>query len=526
MTQFTGTMTILRLILRRDRLRLGIWIAALAGLVTATAVGVDGLYPTQADRDGYARTAGSSPAAIALNGPARAVDTVGGATVFEVGGYIAVAVALMSVLIIGRGTRAEEESGRTELLRAGVLGRHATLAAAVIVAVATNTVLATAVAGGMIAVGLPTAGSLTFAVSLAGIGIVFAGVAAVTAQVTEHARGANAIAGAVVGAAYVVRAAGDVAESGLSWLSPFGWAQASRPFADERWWPLLILVAMTALLAAGAVALENRRDVGAGLVPQRPGPASAAPGLLRQVGFSLRLQRGALIGWSVGVFAGGLAFGSVGDEMDDIVSESSGLEEWVGAYGSEPTDAFLALTLLLLALAATGGALTSALRLTTEESAGRVEPILATPVSRPRWMLSHLVAPLAAAVAVPAAGGLGVGTAYAVLTGDAAQLPRMLGGAMAHVPAVWVLTGLAVLLVGVLPRAVTIVWAVFAGCVVASMLGSVVRLPDWALELSPFEHTPRLPGGTVDVATLLALTGLAVVTIVVGVLAFRHRDLR
>ncbi len=526
MTHLTGTLAMVRLSLRRDRIRLALWVAALSGLTAATTAGIQNLYPTQADLDGYAETAGSSPAATALNGPGHAVDTAGGATVFEVGGYIAVAVALMSVLIIGRCTRAEEESGRLELLRAGVLGRHATLAAAMIVMAGTNIVIGAAVAGGMLAFGLPAAGSATFGASLACTGIAFGGVAAVTAQVTEHFRGANAIAGTVVGAAYVIRAAGDVGESGLSWLSPFGWGQATRAFADERGWPLLLLVGATVVLVSTAVTLENRRDVGAGLVPERPGPASAAPRLLNQVGFSLRLQRGSLIGWCVGVFAGGLAFGSVGDEMDDILSESAGLEDWVGAYGANPTDAFFALTLLMLALAATAGTLTSTLRLTAEESAGRIEPILATPIGRPRWMLSQLVAPLAAGVVVPVAGGLGVGTSYAVLTGDAGELSRMVGGAVAHMPAVWAVTGVAVLLIGVLPRVAALSWAVFAGCMVTALLGSLLQLPDWALELSPFEHTPRLPGGTVDVATLLILTAIAAGAMIVGLVAFRHRDVK
>lgn len=526
MTHLTGTLAMVRLSLRRDRVRLAVWIVALGGLMAAAAGAIQDLYPTQADLDGYAETAGSSPAATALNGPGHAVDTAGGATVFEIGGYITVAVALMSILLIGRCTRAEEESGRLELLRAGVLGRHATLAAAVIVMAGTNIALGTIVAGGMLAFGLPAAGSATFGASLACTGIAFGGVAAVTAQVTEHSRGANAIGGIVVGAAYVIRAAGDVGDSGLSWLSPFGWGQATRAFADERLWPLLLLVGATVVLVATAVTLENRRDVGAGLVPERPGPASAAPGLLNQVGFSLRLQRGSLIGWCVGVFAGGLAFGSVGEEMDDVVSESAGLEDWVATYGSNPTDAFFALTLLMLALAATAGTLTSTLRLTAEESAGRVEPILATPIGRPRWMLSQLVAPVTAGLVVPVAGGLGVGISYAVLTGDAGELSRMVGGAVAHVPAVWAVTSVAVLLIGFLPRAAALAWALFAGCVVAALLGSLLQLPDWVLDLSPFEHTPRMPGGTVDVTTLLILTAITATATIGGLAAFRHRDVR
>ena len=451
-TTLTGTMQVVRLNLRRDRLRFAVWLVCLTGLVGATTSAIQNLYPTAADLAGYADTAGSSPAAIALNGPAHAVDSAGGATVFEIGGYVSIAIALMSVLIVGRCTRAEEESGRLELLRANVLGRHAVLAAAVIVMVGTNIVVGTTVAAIMTALGLPVAGAATFGASLAGTGIVFGAVAAVTSQVSEHARGSNAIAGVVIAAAYVVRAAGDVAETGLSWLSPFGWGQATRPFGDLRWWPLSLGAGVAVLLLTVAVALQSRRDVGAGLVPQRPGPAQAAPALLNQVGFSIRLQRASLVGWTVGVFLGGLAFGSVGREMEGIVAESEDLQEWVSTYGADPTEAFLSLTLLLLSLAAAGCAIASALRIIGEESAGRAEPILATPIGRSVWLLSHLVAPLTAAILVPVAGGLGAGIAYGVLTSDAGQIPQLAGAALAHVPAVWLVTGATVLLIGLLPR--------------------------------------------------------------------------
>ena len=99
-----------------------------------------------------------------------------------------------------------------------------------------------------LAAGLPTSGSLLYGASVAAVGLAFTGVGLVAAQVTEHARGAVGIGLAVLGVAFLLRAIGDVAENGLSWLSPIGWAQATNAFGDERWWPLLPAV----LLGAGA----------------------------------------------------------------------------------------------------------------------------------------------------------------------------------------------------------------------------------------------------------------------------------
>ena len=133
MRALVGTRSLFRLFLRLDRVRIPLWILGIVGIVAASASAVQGLYDTPAARAGYAATAGSSPAAIAMSGPPQALDTVGGITIFEVNLTAAVGVSLMAIFLTIRHTRSEEEAGRTELLSAGVLGRFAPLAAALIV---------------------------------------------------------------------------------------------------------------------------------------------------------------------------------------------------------------------------------------------------------------------------------------------------------------------------------------------------------------------------------------------------------
>jgi putative exporter of polyketide antibiotics len=79
------------------------------------------------------------------------------------------------------------------------------------------------------------------------------------------------MAGALIGAAYAVRAAGDMGDNALSWLSPIGWAQATAAYVDNNWWPLGLAAAVTAALIVAAFALSDRRDIGAAC-----GPAVAA----------------------------------------------------------------------------------------------------------------------------------------------------------------------------------------------------------------------------------------------------------
>lgn len=525
MSELTGTATLTRLIMRRDRARILVWIAAIAALVVLAAAGVAGLYPTQADLDDAAAATHGNAAAIALNGPDQALDTLGGQVAFQVGALGLVAVALMSMFMVGRETRAEEEAGRLELVRAMAVGRHAPTAAALTVVAGMNVAVGTLVTLGLLSQDLPSAGSVVFGVSFCALGFFFAGIATVAAQVTENTRVVYGSTGAVLGAAFVLRAAGDIGDGTLSWFSPIGWAQETRPFAGERWWPLLIAAGCTVGLLAVAGTLAAHRDLGAGLVPPRPGRSVAAASLGRPLGLALRLQRGSLIGWSVGLFLTGVAYGWVANDVEEFVGDNDAIRDIIARPGGASlTDSYLSTSLLTVALIATGYAVQSALRLRSEETGLRAEPVLATPVSRRRWVASHLAVALVGSMVVLAAAGLGAGLTYGIVSNDLGQVPRLLGAAVAYTPALWLLVGLATALFGLAPRAVTAAWAAFAGCLVIGLLGEVLDFPAWVNDLSPFQHTPQLPAADLVVAPLTILAAIAAVLTSAGLTAFHQRD--
>ncbi len=525
MTQLTGTFALARFAARRDRRLIAGCVIALVLVVLASSSSLKGLYPTAADRAKVAATLKDNPAVVALRGPARGLDTIGGLIAFQLGANGAVAVALLSLLLTGRYTRTEEERGRTELVRAAAVGRSAPPTAAVALVAAVDVVIGLGVAGALLAIGQPLAGSLALGASFAATGIVFAAVAAVTAQITESARAAHGLAAAVLGIAYVLRAAGDVGDGTLSWLSPIGWGQATRPFAGERWWPLLLSLVATALLLGVAFALLARRDLGSGLIAPRPGSPAAGPRLTTPVGFALRLQRGALAGWTVGLLLLGGAFGAVGADARSLLDTSSQLHDFFDRGGAGVVDAFLATTFVLGALVAAGFSIQSVLRLRGEEGTGRAEPVLATAIGRRRWAGGHLAIAFGGAVIVQLATGLGTGIAYAVRTGDADQVLRLTGAALGQLPAVWVLAGLAAAGFGLAPRLGSVAWLALAGAVLVALLGPLLNLPDAVVDLSPFSHSPSLPGGSAAPGTLVALTAVAVALVAVGLAALGRRDI-
>lgn len=523
---YAATGILARAVLRRDRIRIAVWVLGIVVIALASAASVKAVYPTQADLEAGAAPISGNAAVIAVNGPDQGLDTYGGRVVFEIGTYTAVAVALMSAFMVGRNTRGEEESGRTEMVRAAAVGRHAPTTAALLVVAAMNVVVGVGMAVGLWAQDLPAGGAWTFGLGLTALGLFFAGVTAVVAQVTQHTRAVYGGVGVAVAVAYVLRAVGDVGNGVLSWLSPIGWMQAMRPYAGERLWPVLLLVAGAGLLVAWGFALESRRDLGAGLVAPRAGPGRGTAWLGHPVGFALRLQRSSLIAWTAGIGLLGAVYGSLTQDIEDFITDNEAMADIIARSGDASlVDMFLATTLLMIALIAGGFAVQSTLRLRGEETAGRAEALLATPVSRVRWAGSHLVMAGVGSVVVMAAGGFGMGLAHAMASDDWSEVLRVAGAAVAHVPALWVLVGVATMLFGWVPRAAMLAWLAVAATFLVGILADLLELPTWVRNLSPYEHVPDMPAQPWAVGPTLVLVIVAAALTTLGLVGFRRRDI-
>jgi ABC-2 type transport system permease protein len=297
-------------------------------------------------------------------------------------------------------------------------------------------------------------------------------------------------------------------------------------FDENRWWPLLLSLVLTAGLVALTVLFESRRDLGAGLVASRPGPARAGWSLGSVVGLSWRLQRAAVAGWGVGMFAMGALLGSFSESIENMVEDNPTLQEYLGREGiTDVVSSYFATAMLLLAIGASGFAVSSALRTRGEESADRLEPVLATAVSRLRWLLGSLLVTVLGTALVIAAGGLGVGVAYAITSEHGAEVWRMTGFSLAYLPAVLAVASLAVLLTGWLPRLSGLAWGLVAAVFVIGYLGNLLELPDWLVDLSPLSHVPAVPAEQATAGPLLVLGLAAVAAAAAGLAGFRHRDI-
>jgi ABC-2 type transport system permease protein len=522
----TGVGGLLRFMLRRERFALPWWLLGATLLVLVQSTQSQNLYDTPEDLAKLRQSIGGNTAVIAMSGPTRLLENIGGEVVFEILAFVSIVVALMNMFLIGRHTRAEEESGRAELVRSARVGRHATLAAALILAAVANLAVGLLVFAVTAGTGLPVSGSLLFGAAVASIGVAFAALTAVAVQVFESARAAYGAVALALGAAFVLRAAGDVGNGALSWASPIGWGQRTFPYVDDRWWPLLMPLAAAGLLVFAATVLLERRDFAAGLVQPRPGRATASAALGSALGLAWRLQRAALVGWAAGLFLLGAAYGSIGDSIEQYVEDNPEVADFLPGGAADVVNSYLAFTALTLALITSAYGVIAALRARGEETSGRAEAVLATDTSRAGWLGSHLIVAAGGTALVLVAAGFGEGLAYGLVVSDAGQVPRMVGVALGYLPAVWLVAAVAVLALGWLPRAAAVVaWVVVGYSAVVALFADSFDIPGWLQRGSPFAHTPEVPLEAWTAVPLLVLGLLALVLTGGGYAGLRRRDL-
>lgn len=519
----TGTWRLLRLILRRERVLAPLWILLLGSL----AAGQASRYATTFTDDGtihdFATEMTGNKALLAFSGQVYS-PTLAGMTVWKIADTVFVLIGLVTILTVIRHTRTEEETGRAELLGAGVVGRAAPLTAALAFTWAASLLTGLVATVGMLKQGFDAEGSLAFGLAVAAVGIVFAAVAGLAAQLTDGARTAVGIAGLALGVGYVLRFLADGSgREWLKWLSPQGWSHLVKSYADNDFGVLGLSLALTVVLSAGAYALRARRDLGAGLIAQRSGPAE---GRLRSpLALAWRIQRGLLTGWLAGFAVAGIAFGALASAIPGLADEQGdSMREFFDRYAAngdtDLVDTYLWLMALSLGYVCALYPLLAVLRMRTEETTGRAELLLTGAVSRIRWAAGHLLIATLGSAAILAVGGLAMGA----VAGDPW---RVLGAVVLQVPAVWVLAGIGVVAFGLLPRAAGwICWGAFLFVnLFGEILGPIIGIPyATSKAVIPFLYLPKvISGGEFSTVPVLGLTALAVALTAAGLAGLRRR---
>lgn len=514
----SGWPLLLRIALRQDRILAPVAIGVLVLMSVASAAATPGLYADEADRVHAALALNASPAIVALYGPVLDVTSVGELSMTKMTVLYAVFVAVLFVVLVRRHTRVDEENGRTELVGGTAVGRDAPLAAALLEAVLLALALGVLVAGGNALSGLDAVGSLAFGGVWAGTALVASGIAAVAAQLSASARTCAAFAAGAVGFEFVMRAVGDTGPEWLSWCSPLGWNTQVRAYGDQRWWLLLLYPALTAVLVGVAVALRARRDLGSGLLPARPGPATGSPRLADALSLAIKVQATTIVLWTVAAGALGVVFGMIAPGIGDLL-DSATAQSIIDELGG----ALVAAILSVMAVVLTYFAVTVVNHAGRDEADGRAEIVLATATSRSRWFAASAVVALVGTAWLLVVTGIGLWVGY--VAADGPGIGNLLVAALAWAPAAWVVGALAVLTLAFGVRWSALVWAWPAGFLTLTLIGDLIDLPGWVKGLSPYSHIPSVPADSWSWGSAGGLSAVTAVLLAVAWWRFRERDI-
>jgi ABC-2 type transport system permease protein len=520
-----GLGTMVGIVWRTHRRGILVWVTALAASMIGTAAAVAHLYDTPAKIHTYADAVTSGSALAAINGHVEGIDSLGGVIQDEFGFLASILLPLLGIGLIAGSTRREEESGRLEAILGGRIARHQPVLAALTVATAAIVVTSVLFAAGITVAGVPASGAILYSAALGALAFVFAGVAALLAQLVVHTRGVYAWSLILLVAAYVLRGVGDTTWGWLTWLSPLGWAEKTAAFGNQRWWMLAVPVVAGLACGGAGVWLAARRDVGSALLRGGAGPARATRLRRQPIGFGVWLHRPATAAWLAGGVLFSAMMGALAQQFLDAVAGNAALGDAIGISGERPLDGFIAVTQLYLAVIAAGYVTQAIGTLRTEEAEGRLETGLAGTLSRARWLAAHGAVVGAGLVLIVAGSSAVLASSTAWSVGNPDEIGAVMRAGLAYLPAELVFAGLALAVFGLWPRGYALTWAAYAATTFIAFLGPGLKLAPWVRDLAPTAHIGNPPLATVHAGDLAALAAVASTLALVGFVAFRRRDI-
>lgn len=525
-------MTAARALARRSaadgRVRDLCFAALFALLALIQAVGYERSYPTAAERRRFALSFGDNKAIRLFYGVPHDLIQVGGYVAWRVGGTLAIFAAVWGVFAAVRALRAEEDSGRLELVLAAPVGRRTAFRAALAGVIGGAALLWLATWAGLAVAGLAAGQSAFLALAIVSVGLVFVGVGALVSQLAPTRRLALGGGMIVFAVALALRIVADTAGSleWLRWLSPLGWAEEMRPFTGARPAVLPLPAAATLALLWAAARIARRRDVGTGLLAGRERAAPRLRLLSGPTAQALRGERGTLAGWLagiglyavvVGLLAGSFNAGNVSSSL------RAQLHKLGGASIVTPTGA-LGFYFLLFTFAISLFACSQVSAARHEEAESRLETLLALPVSRRAWLGGRLALAGATALALAVTAGV-LAWAAAESQGTHVALGGLLEAGLNCMPAALLFLALAALAFALAPRATAaLAYGLVSVAFCWYLFGALLGVPAWTLDLSPFRHVAPVPAQPIEVVAALAMLALAAALGAAALWAFGRRD--
>lgn len=529
---FNNTVRLVRFIIRRERVTSTLWIVILSLFSIVLAPMLVNMFDAQA-REALIETI-NNPAMIGMLGPIYGIeDYTPGAMYFNMMvQWVMIAAAVMNILLIVRHTRNDEERGRADMVRSLPVGRLSNLAAVILTAAIMNLFVVLITGFGIAAMGVNSmnlGGSLLYSASIGTVGLFFAALTAVFSQLCTTSRGVTGLSLLSLGFLYLLRGAGDVGREILSLISPLGLAQRTQAYVENHWLPIFILLAEVIIIALIAFVLNSYRDIRQGFIPEKPGRESARLYLRSPYGLAFRLLLIPFFGWVFAMYVIGAAYGSILGRIDTFAQSSEFYSMMIGVRPEFSTaQMFVSMVTSIMALCAVVPVLMIVIKLRSEEKDGYFQNVLSRSVSRQTYMASYVAIAILASVLVQCATALGIYSASIMVLPDSSMLTLgyLLKANLVFLPALWIMLGFAVMLIGLFERMIAIVWGYFGFSFFVTFIGRLPGLfPDWLTKITPFGYIPNLPVDEINYGTLIIMSVIATVMIFIGVIAYRRRDI-
>lgn len=527
---FCGLTKQIRFIFRKERITSTIWISSIIIISALVASVYSNIFATAEDIFAMANLF-EMPAMAAILGPIYGIENITTGALYSASMllFTVVALAIMNIFFVLRHTRSDEENGRIELIRSLPTGRLSNLGATMTVAVVINLALSLLTALTLSVLSIPSmdfGGCVLYGFSLGISGIVFACITAVIAQLSSSSRTCMGISMGVLGVLYILRAVGDVGSQTLSLISPLGMILRTQCYANNYWWPVIVIFVISVAFAMLAFYLNSIRDTNQGILKIRQSKVKAST-LKSSHGLTIKLIKNAVIAWAASLLIFGLVYGSVMGDMESLINGNEFLKSiLIPPEGHTQTEMFITLIISMIAVMSAVPSMGSVLKLSNEEKHHRIENIMSKAVSRQRVLAGYVIIAFIESFIMLFVSMLGLWAACSIVMETPITFIALFSSIMVYLPAIWVAIGIATVLHGIIPdKASAISYGYLGFSFLLLYLGRMMDFPSWTKYFSPFGYIPQLPVDTVNFLTLALLTVTAGIFVAGGFILYRRRDL-
>jgi ABC-2 type transport system permease protein len=529
--------------IRDSRLAFLIVAGLLGGVMLAAGAAIPNVFSTPEARAEIVRLAEElGGAAQGLAGNPVNVGTLGGYIQWKYGPVFMLIVGVWSIMALSATLAVEARRGSLEFVAAAPFGKrrialekvagHLTVLLIALAIFVVVTTFVGATFGSLPGDEIPLQAAFGFALWLGLLALAFGGLS--FALSAFFGRGLAAGVGVIlIVAGYIVSnySAAVPAFETVALLTPWAWTGDHLPLAGQYDWASLVPVAIAAvvLLAVGVEAFV-RRDIGTTSAVRLPATPGAILGQDGPIGRSFGERLPVALGWGIGLGLTMLFLAAASTSLQAAIEEAPDILEVIQTAfpGVDLMTAggFLQLIFVELGFIVVGFAgVTLVSGWASDETSGRLEQILAAPVSRRSWVIRSGLGVMLAVAAMTLCLAVCIGLGAASAESDA--VTPMVGTVVMGLHAV-ALVGIGVA-VGGLWRAsiaaeVVAVFVVFTYLI--ALLGPALKLPDWVQQLALTTHLGKPMIGVWDWVGMTLCVGLAVGGLLIGAWGMARRDLR